>query len=111
VFLLLERNTTVTVCHIAHARPAGRVCARRRARGRGGVSAPDRRDSGAARRRRHDVGINRLEDGLAGDVAFEAAATRRPDHARPRRRGAMTIACLLRNTLQAARARAAHPAV
>jgi len=52
-----------------------------------------------------DVGINRLEDGLAGDVDFEAASQRAglitPV---PGGVGPMTIACLLRNTLLAARA-------
>jgi methylenetetrahydrofolate dehydrogenase (NADP+)/methenyltetrahydrofolate cyclohydrolase len=51
-----------------------------------------------------DVGINRTDDGLVGDVDFEAAA----EHAAaitpvPGGVGPMTIACLLRNTLQAAR--------
>jgi len=53
-----------------------------------------------------DVGINRLADGLVGDVDFEAASQRAglitPV---PGGVGPMTIACLLRNTLQAARAR------
>jgi methylenetetrahydrofolate dehydrogenase (NADP+) / methenyltetrahydrofolate cyclohydrolase len=51
-----------------------------------------------------DVGINRTDDGLVGDVDFDAAV----DVARaitpvPGGVGPMTIACLLRNTLQAAR--------
>jgi methylenetetrahydrofolate dehydrogenase (NADP+)/methenyltetrahydrofolate cyclohydrolase len=52
-----------------------------------------------------DVGINRTEGGLVGDVDFEAASrvagaiTPVPGGVGP-----MTIACLLRNTLQAARA-------
>ena len=51
-----------------------------------------------------DVGINRTDDGLVGDVDFAAAAevagaiTPVPGGVGP-----MTIACLLRNTLQAAR--------
>ena len=49
-----------------------------------------------------DVGINRLEDGLAGDVDFEAArevaAAITPV---PGGVGPMTIAMLLQNTLQA----------
>jgi methylenetetrahydrofolate dehydrogenase (NADP+)/methenyltetrahydrofolate cyclohydrolase len=51
-----------------------------------------------------DVGINRTDDGLVGDVDFDAAAevagaiTPVPGGVGP-----MTIACLLRNTLQAAR--------
>ena len=54
-----------------------------------------------------DVGINRLPGGkLVGDVAFDevskvaVAITPVPGGVGP-----MTIACLLRNTLQAARAR------
>jgi hypothetical protein len=51
-----------------------------------------------------DVGINRTENGLVGDVDFDAAV----DVAGaitpvPGGVGPMTIACLLRNTLQAAR--------
>jgi methylenetetrahydrofolate dehydrogenase (NADP+)/methenyltetrahydrofolate cyclohydrolase len=58
-----------------------------------------------------DVGINRTDDGLVGDVDFDAAA----EHASlitpvPRGVGPMTIAMLLRNTLEAARAQAATPA-
>jgi methylenetetrahydrofolate dehydrogenase (NADP+) / methenyltetrahydrofolate cyclohydrolase len=55
-----------------------------------------------------DVGINRTDDGLVGDVDFDAAVevagaiTPVPGGVGP-----MTIACLLRNTLQAARMQAA----
>ena len=51
-----------------------------------------------------DVGMNRLESGLVGDVDFEAVAevagaiTPVPGGVGP-----MTIACLLRNTVLAAR--------
>jgi methylenetetrahydrofolate dehydrogenase (NADP+)/methenyltetrahydrofolate cyclohydrolase len=51
-----------------------------------------------------DVGMNRLPEGLVGDVDFEtvseiaSAITPVPGGVGP-----MTIACLLRNTLQAAR--------
>ncbi len=54
-----------------------------------------------------DVGMNRLESGLTGDVDFDAvsevasAITPVPGGVGP-----MTIACLLRNTLLAARAAA-----
>jgi methylenetetrahydrofolate dehydrogenase (NADP+)/methenyltetrahydrofolate cyclohydrolase len=53
-----------------------------------------------------DVGMNRSEDGLHGDVDFEAvkevasAITPVPGGVGP-----MTIACLMQNTLQAARLR------
>jgi methylenetetrahydrofolate dehydrogenase (NADP+)/methenyltetrahydrofolate cyclohydrolase len=51
-----------------------------------------------------DVGINRLEDGLAGDVDFDAVKERAglltPV---PGGVGPMTVAMLLRNTVTAAR--------
>ena len=54
-----------------------------------------------------DVGINRVEDGgkarLVGDVAFdEARAVARAITPVPGGVGPMTIACLLRNTVEAA---------
>ena len=53
-----------------------------------------------------DVGTNRTDDGLVGDVDFEAVAGgRRRDHPGARAAsGPMTIAMLLANTVQAARA-------
>ena len=57
-----------------------------------------------------DVGINRTDDGLVGDVDFEAAAERAGRITPvPGGVGPMTIAMLLRNTLDAA-ARASAPA-
>jgi methylenetetrahydrofolate dehydrogenase (NADP+)/methenyltetrahydrofolate cyclohydrolase len=57
-----------------------------------------------------DVGINRTEDGLKGDVQFEAAAERAglitPV---PGGVGPMTIAMLLRNTVTAAKLAADRP--
>jgi methylenetetrahydrofolate dehydrogenase (NADP+)/methenyltetrahydrofolate cyclohydrolase len=51
-----------------------------------------------------DVGINRSEDGLHGDVDFDAAvAVAGAITPVPGGVGPMTIACLLRNTLRAAR--------
>jgi methylenetetrahydrofolate dehydrogenase (NADP+) / methenyltetrahydrofolate cyclohydrolase len=51
-----------------------------------------------------DVGINRADDGLHGDVAFDdAAEVAGAITPVPGGVGPMTIACLLRNTLQAAR--------
>ncbi len=57
-----------------------------------------------------DVGMNRLPDGkLAGDVDFEGASVRaRAITPVPGGVGPMTIAMLLENTLEAARARAAR---
>ena len=52
-----------------------------------------------------DVGMNRTDDGLVGDVDFEAAAERaRAITPVPGGVGPMTIAMLLANTLKAARA-------
>jgi methylenetetrahydrofolate dehydrogenase (NADP+)/methenyltetrahydrofolate cyclohydrolase len=51
-----------------------------------------------------DVGMNRTEDGLAGDVDFdEVKEVARAITPVPGGVGPMTIAYLLRNTLQAAR--------
>ena len=53
-----------------------------------------------------DVGMNRTDDGLVGDVDFESAAARaRAITPVPGGVGPMTIAMLLRNTLKAARCR------
>jgi methylenetetrahydrofolate dehydrogenase (NADP+)/methenyltetrahydrofolate cyclohydrolase len=105
-FLLLERHATVTVCH-SRTRDLPGVCARAdvlvAAVGSPRLLGADAVKPGAAV---IDVGINRLEDGLAGDVDFDAAAGRAglitPV---PGGVGPMTIACLLRNTLLAASAR------
>jgi len=52
-----------------------------------------------------DVGVNRLESGLVGDVDFDAAAERASAITPvPGGVGPMTIACLPRNTLLAAQA-------
>ena len=51
-----------------------------------------------------DVGINRTDDGLVGDVDFdEATEVAGAITPVPGGVGPMTIACLLRNTVQAAR--------
>ena len=105
VFLLLERNATVTVCH-SRTRDLPAVCARAdvlvAAVGSPRLLGADAVKPGAAV---IDVGLNRLEDGLVGDVDFDAAAERAglitPV---PGGVGPMTVAYLLRNTLQAARA-------
>jgi methylenetetrahydrofolate dehydrogenase (NADP+)/methenyltetrahydrofolate cyclohydrolase len=105
VFLLLERNATVTVCH-SRTRDLPAVCARADvlvvAAGSPRLLGADAIKPGAAV---IDVGINRLDDGLVGDVDFDAAAERAGLISPvPGGVGPMTIAFLLRNTLQAARA-------
>jgi methylenetetrahydrofolate dehydrogenase (NADP+) / methenyltetrahydrofolate cyclohydrolase len=106
--LLLAANATVTVCHSrtrdlpAVARRADVLVA---AVGRAHFVQGDWVKEGATV---IDVGINRTDDGITGDVDFEAAAERAglitPV---PRGVGPMTIAMLLRNTLEAAKAQAA----
>ena len=101
--LLLAANATVTVCH-SRTRDLGEVCRRAdvliAAVGVAHLVKGDWVRPGAVV---IDVGMNRLETGLTGDVDFEAAA----EHAAaitpvPGGVGPMTIACLLRNTLKAA---------
>ncbi len=109
--LLLSANATVTVCH-SRTRDLDSACARADVLV-AAVGVP--RLLGAAAVKPGavvvDVGMNRLEDGLAGDVDFEAAsevaAAITPV---PGGVGPMTIAMLLVNTLQAARGRTAAPA-
>src|ERR687894_374031 len=109
--LLLARNATVTVCH-SRTRDLPAVCARAdvlvAAVGRPRMVQGDWVKPGAVV---IDVGINRTDDGLVGDVDFDAAAERAALITPvPRGVGPMTIAMLLRNTLQAARAAAGAPA-
>jgi methylenetetrahydrofolate dehydrogenase (NADP+)/methenyltetrahydrofolate cyclohydrolase len=102
--LLLHRNATVTVCH-SRTRELEAVCSRAdvliAAVGVAELIGAEHIKSGAAV---IDVGMNRTEEGLRGDVNFEAAAGRAglitPV---PGGVGPMTIAMLLRNTLEAAR--------
>jgi methylenetetrahydrofolate dehydrogenase (NADP+)/methenyltetrahydrofolate cyclohydrolase len=106
--LLLERNATVTIAH-SRTRDLGAVCARAdvlvAAVGVPRLVQGSWVKPGAAV---IDVGINRLEDGLAGDVDFDAARERASVITPvPGGVGPMTIACLLRNTLHAARVTAA----
>jgi methylenetetrahydrofolate dehydrogenase (NADP+)/methenyltetrahydrofolate cyclohydrolase len=106
--LLLMANATVTACH-SRTRDLDAVCARADVLV---VAAGVPMLLGAAAVKPGavviDVGTNRLEDGLVGDVDFaaarEVAAAITPV---PGGVGPMTIAMLLANTLQAARARLA----
>ena len=108
--LLLARNATVTICH-SRTRDLPAVCARADvlvgAVGVPGLIGAAHVKPGAAV---IDVGINRTPEGLRGDVDFEAVAPRAglitPV---PGGVGPMTIAVLLRNTLEAARAQLERP--
>jgi methylenetetrahydrofolate dehydrogenase (NADP+)/methenyltetrahydrofolate cyclohydrolase len=103
-FLLLERHATVTICH-SRTRDLPGVCSRADvligAVGRAELIGPDYVKPGAAV---IDVGINRTDDGLKGDVQFDAVAEKAglitPV---PGGVGPMTIAMLLRNTVTAAK--------
>jgi methylenetetrahydrofolate dehydrogenase (NADP+)/methenyltetrahydrofolate cyclohydrolase len=104
--LLLQANATVTICH-SRTRDLDAVCRRAEvlvaAVGVPRLLAAEAVKPGAVV---IDVGMNRLEDGLAGDVDFEAAAAVAAAITPvPGGVGPMTIAMLLSNTLQAARAR------
>jgi methylenetetrahydrofolate dehydrogenase (NADP+)/methenyltetrahydrofolate cyclohydrolase len=105
--LLLMANATVTTCH-SRTRDLDAVCRRAEVLV-AAVGVP--RLLGAAAVKPGavviDVGVNRLEDGLAGDVDYEAAAeVAAAITPVPGGVGPMTIAMLLSNTLQAARMRA-----
>jgi methylenetetrahydrofolate dehydrogenase (NADP+) / methenyltetrahydrofolate cyclohydrolase len=106
--MLLARNATVTVCH-SRTRDLPEVCRRAdvliAAVGRPRMVQGDWVKEGATV---IDVGINRVEEGLVGDVDFDAAAERAALITPvPRGVGPMTIAMLLQNTLEAAKARVA----
>jgi methylenetetrahydrofolate dehydrogenase (NADP+)/methenyltetrahydrofolate cyclohydrolase len=102
--LRLGANATVTTCH-SRTRDLRAVCRRAdvliAAVGRDRMVKGDWIKPGATV---IDVGMNRSDDGLHGDVDFaqavEVAGAITPV---PGGVGPMTIACLLRNTLQAAK--------
>ena len=103
--LLLARHATVTICHsrtadlAEHTREADVLVV---AVGHADVITPEMVKDGATV---IDVGMNRTDEGLRGDVepgALERAGLMTPV---PGGVGPMTIASLLRNTLKAARRR------
>ncbi len=109
--LLLAEHATVTICHsrtadlAEHTRRADVLVA---AVGRPGLVTPEMVKPGAAV---VDVGVNRTDSGLVGDVdpaVAEVAGLLTPV---PGGVGPMTIAMLLRNTLRAARFRRSGLAV
>jgi methylenetetrahydrofolate dehydrogenase (NADP+)/methenyltetrahydrofolate cyclohydrolase len=110
--LLLAANSTVTVCH-SRSRDLEATCARADVLV-AAVGVPELLGADAVKPGAVviDVGMNRTEDGLRGDVDFEAAAAVAAAITPvPGGVGPMTIAMLLVNTLQAARVRSlAKPA-
>jgi methylenetetrahydrofolate dehydrogenase (NADP+)/methenyltetrahydrofolate cyclohydrolase len=106
--LLLQRHATVTVCHSRTRDLAGVVGSADvliAAVGKPGLVRGEWVKPGAAV---VDVGINRRDDGtIVGDVGFDAAAERAAWLTPvPGGVGPMTRACLLENTIRAARRRA-----
>jgi methylenetetrahydrofolate dehydrogenase (NADP+)/methenyltetrahydrofolate cyclohydrolase len=102
--LLLQANATVTTCH-SRTRDLPEVCRRAdvlvAAVGRAQMVKRDWVKPGAIV---IDVGQNRREDGLFGDVDYdEVAEVASAITPVPGGVGPMTIACLLRNTVKAAR--------
>ena len=104
--LLLRANATVTICHsrtvdlARHVSEADVVVA---AVGRAGMVSKDMVKPGSTV---VDVGINRTEEGLRGDVDPDVAEVAGLITPVPGGVGPMTIAMLLRNTLKAANYRA-----
>jgi methylenetetrahydrofolate dehydrogenase (NADP+)/methenyltetrahydrofolate cyclohydrolase len=106
--LLLARDATVTMCH-SRTRDLAEVCNRAdvlvAAVGRAKLVTAEMVREGAVV---IDVGINRTDDGLVGDVDFEAVAQKAAAITPvPGGVGPMTIAMLLVNTVKAAGLQAA----
>jgi methylenetetrahydrofolate dehydrogenase (NADP+) / methenyltetrahydrofolate cyclohydrolase len=106
--LLLRANATVTICHSRTADLAAHLAAADvlvAAVGRAGVVSGEMVKPGSAV---IDVGVNRTEEGLRGDVDPAAAERAGLITPVPGGVGPMTIAMLLRNTIKAARFRRGH---
>jgi len=106
--LLLAANATVTICH-SRTRDLDAIC-RRADVLIAAVGVPRLLGAEAVKPGAVviDVGVNRLEEGLVGDVDYEAAAeVAAAITPVPGGVGPMTIAMLLANTLKAARMRGA----
>jgi methylenetetrahydrofolate dehydrogenase (NADP+)/methenyltetrahydrofolate cyclohydrolase len=104
--LLLRANATVTICHSRTAdlaRHVGDADVLVAAVGSAGVVAAEMVKPGGVV---IDVGMNRTESGLRGDVDPDAAERAGLITPVPGGVGPMTIAMLLRNTVKAARYRA-----
>jgi methylenetetrahydrofolate dehydrogenase (NADP+) / methenyltetrahydrofolate cyclohydrolase len=104
--MLLRANATVTICH-SRTRDLAAACRRAdvlvAAVGVPRLLGKEAVKPGAVV---IDVGVNRLDEGLVGDVDFEAAAeVASAITPVPGGVGPMTIAMLLSNTLRAARTR------
>src|SRR6266700_99063 len=103
--LLLQANSTVTICH-THTRdlPAQTLAADVLvvAAGVAAVVTPDMVKPGAVV---VDVGINRVEDGVVGDVDSGVADVASLLTPVPGGVGPMTIACLLQNAVRCAQYR------
>jgi methylenetetrahydrofolate dehydrogenase (NADP+)/methenyltetrahydrofolate cyclohydrolase len=101
--LLLKEDCTVTICH-SRTRDLEGICRQAdilvAAVGRPRMLGAEHVRDGAVV---IDVGINRLDDGLCGDVDFDAVqSTARLITPVPGGVGPMTIAMLLKNTVEAA---------
>lgn len=103
--MLLNRNATVTTCHVytadlaEHTRRADILCV---AVGRAGLITEDMVKEGAVV---VDIGVNRMENGkLCGDADFEKIV-KKASYITPVPGGAgpMTVACLMENTVRAAK--------
>ena len=103
--LLLQQNATVTICHsrtrdlARHTLEADVLVA---AVGVPGMVTPDMDKTGGVV---IDVGINRTDDGIVGDVHPEAAEVAGLLTPVPGGVGPMTIACLLENAVRCSRYR------